>query len=307
MSTRHTGIILILISALMFGSYGVWSRLIGDSFEPFYQGWTRALIISVVLLPILLSRKQLVSIRREDLKWLAVFLIFTSLTQAPLFYAFNHMDIGTATLLFFVTMLLTMYSVGFLFLGEKINKAKLASFVFAVVGLYIIFSFSLVAFALFAALLAVLNGFASGGEVAFSKKISGKYSPLYLVWLSWIVIFITNALVSFAMGEIQHLPSLDVVWVYQAGYTVASIIGFWFIIQGLKYAEASVGGLLGLLEILFSISMGILLFGEMLTPKIVIGGSFILLAASFPHIVDMIKKVYGQHKLNVIKAFRSKY
>src|SRR4051812_44473943 len=100
---------LILISAVMFGSYGVWSRLIGDSFGPFFQGYTRALIIAVVLLPILLWKKQIVPIARRDWGWLALFLLFTSLTQAPVFYAFNHMDIGSATLLFFVSMLLTMY------------------------------------------------------------------------------------------------------------------------------------------------------------------------------------------------------
>jgi drug/metabolite transporter (DMT)-like permease len=289
MTKNQTGIVLILISALMFGSYGVWSRFLGPYFDIFYQGWTRALIISIVLLPFLAYAKQIVPIRRGDWKWLATFLIFTSLTQAPLFYAFNHMDIGTATLLFFVTMLLTMYAVGFSFLGEKVNRIKIVSFVLAAVGMYIIFSFSLVAFTLLAASMAILNGVASGGEVSFSKKLSGNYSPLYLSWLSWIIIFLTNAPVSFALGEAQHLPSFDVAWLYQAGYVLASIIGFWFIIKGLKYAEASIGGLLGLLEIVFSILFGILLFNEGLTPKTVTGALIITIAAALPHIISLGK------------------
>ncbi|MEK7133637.1 MAG: MBL fold metallo-hydrolase, partial [Patescibacteria group bacterium] len=41
------------LAALMFGSYGVWSRLLGSSFGTFYQGWTRGLIIALILFPIL--------------------------------------------------------------------------------------------------------------------------------------------------------------------------------------------------------------------------------------------------------------
>lgn len=294
MSNTQKGIVLVLISALMFGSYGVWSRLMGGTFDVFYQGWTRGLIIALVLLPTLLYKKQIVPIRREDWKWMAVFLIFTSLTQAPLYYAFNHMDIGAATLMFFVTMLLTMYAVGLLFLGEKLTRIKMLSFFLASVGLYIVFSFSLVAFTLLAALMAILNGIASGGEVASSKKLSGTYAPLYLSWLSWVAIFITNIPISFALRETQHLPSFDIVWLYQIGYAITGIIGFWFIIYGLKYIEASVGGLLGLLEIVFSVLLGVLLFKEILTLKIIIGAILIMFAAALPHLAELLKRGRSQ-------------
>jgi len=290
MKNSTKGVIFILLSALMFGSYGLWSRLIGDSFGVFYQGWSRALIITIVLLPILLWNKQIVSIKKKDCVWLALFLLFTSLTQAPIFYAFNHMDIGSATLLFFVSMLLTMYLVGILFLGEKITKIKLMSFVLAGLGMYFVFSFSLVIFSLLAALLAVVNGIASGGEVSFSKKLSGNYSPLYITWLSWVIIVITNAPISFLLGEVQHLPSFEIVWLYQIGYTIASVFGFWLIIKGLKYTEAGVGGLIGLMEIIFGILFGIIIFGETLTSKIIIGGLLIVTAAALPHIQELVHK-----------------
>ena len=123
------GILFVLISTLMFGSYGVWSKLIGDSFGIFYQSWSRALIIALLLFPFLLWKKLIVPISKKDLMWFIVFLFFTSLTQAPIFYAFNHMDLGSATLLFFVSMLLTMYIAGILFLEEKLTKIKVFCFV----------------------------------------------------------------------------------------------------------------------------------------------------------------------------------
>ena len=140
------GIILILFSSLLFASYGVWAKLIGDGMDPFFQGWSRAVIISLALFPFLYYKKLIVPIKREHWKWFVVFLIFTAGTQAPLFYAFTPMDIGSATLLFFVSMLLTMYTVGFFFLGEQMSRVKLASFVLTCTGMYFIFSFSLCSF-----------------------------------------------------------------------------------------------------------------------------------------------------------------
>ncbi len=281
------GIILILVSSLLFGSYGVWAKLIGDGMDPFYQGWSRAVIILLLITPILLYKGLIVPIKREHWKWFAIFLAFTSATQAPLFYAFNNMDIGSATLLFFVSMLLTMYTVGAVFLGEKMTKIKIISLVLAIVGMYFIFQFSLVAFALLAVLMAVLNGIASGGEISASKKFSDHYSTLYITTLSWGIILITNAPISFFLGERILMPSFDIIWIWQLGYTLASMLAFWLIIEGLKFVETGVGGLLGLLEIVFGVMLGIVLFNEELTPTLIIGSCFILLAASLPHIQAM--------------------
>ncbi len=288
--SRHAkGVIFILISALMFGSYGAWSRLIGNSFGVFYQGWTRALIISIVLFPILYYKKQIVPIKRKDWKWMLTYLFFTSLTQAPIFYAFNHMNIGTATLLFLTSTLLTMYIVGLFFLGEKLTGIKVISFFMACVGLYIIFSFSLAVATLFAVLMAVVNGIASGSETSFSKKLTNSYSSLYLSWLSWLIIAITNCVVSITLHEIQYLPSPSVSWVYLIGYAIASIFGFWLVLEGLKYIEASIGGLISVLEILFGITLGVLIFHETLSPKIIIGAFIIIVAAALPHLTNLFE------------------
>lgn len=287
---RKKGVFLILLSTLMFASYGTFSRLMGEFFPNFYQAWTRGLFIAVILLPILLWKKQIIIIERKDWGWIAVYIISTCLTQAPIYYAFNHMDIGSATLLFFVSMLLTMYFFGFIFLGEKATKVKLACLLLAGIGMYFIFSFTLAAFTLLAALMAAFNGMASGTEVSSSKKLTGNYSTTYLNWISWICIAITHLAISLYIGETQLVPSLDIAWLYYAGYLVASILGFWLIIEGLKYLEASVGGLIGLLEIVFSITFGFLVFHEGITLRVAIGGVLIMIAASLPHAVELISK-----------------
>lgn len=281
------GTAAVLASAFLFGSYGVWSRLIGDGMGNFFQGWTRALLILVIVVPIVLWRREWVRVEKKDRKWMVVFLAFTSMTQAPVFYAFNHMDIGTASLLFFVSMFLTMSTVGIFFFSEKATLVKVFAFILAIIGMYFVFSFSLASFSLLAALMAVVNGVASGGEVAFSKKLSTAYSPLYLTLLSWGIILITNLALSLALGEAQTLPAFSTAWLWQICYSVVSLFAFWLVIAGFKHVDATVGALLGLLEIVFSIVLGVIIFGEHITPTIAIGGTLILFAAAFPHLREL--------------------
>lgn len=282
------GTLLVFASALMFGSYGVWSRLIGDEMGNFFQGWTRALIILALTVPIALLRKEIKKIKKQDRKWLVIFLIFTSFTQAPIFYAFNHMDIGTASLLFFVSMFLTMNIIGLSFLGEKLTKVKIISSIIAIAGLFLVFSISLTSFTLLAASMAVVNGIASGGEVASSKKLTGNYSPLYVVILSWVIILITNSLISVGIGEVQVMPSFSEPWFWQLMYCLASFFAFWLVIAGFKHIDASIGALIGLMEIVFSILFGILIFNESITLSIALGGLLIILAAAIPSIQEIM-------------------
>jgi drug/metabolite transporter (DMT)-like permease len=263
----------------------------GSGFDVFFQSWNRALIIVIALFPFLYYKKQIVPIQRVDRKWLFLFLFFTAFTQAPIFYAYTHMDIGSANLFFFVSTLLTMYIVGTLFLKEKMSPVKIISFIVAILGMCFVFSFSLKVFALLAVTMAIVNGIASGGEIAFSKKISGAYSTLYITWLSWVVIVITNLPISLALGETQHLPALSTIWLWHVMYAIASIFGFWAVIEGLKHLEAGVGGLLGLLEIIFSIAFGVLFFSEKVTAPILIGGLLIIFASALPHLVSLKRKI----------------
>ena len=56
----------------------------GSDFGVFAQSWSRGLFLSILLIPILVYRKELVVIKREDGKWMLVFCFTTALTQAPL-------------------------------------------------------------------------------------------------------------------------------------------------------------------------------------------------------------------------------
>ncbi len=284
------GQIFVLLSAVLFGSYGVWAVLLGSDFGVFYQGYVRSFLVLLVLVPLVLLTKSWKPLTRDDIKayaWCCGFGIFT---QAPLYYAFQHAGVGIVSLIFFAVSLVTAYIVGALLLDEQITKIKFYSLILGIVGLLVVFSTSLGTFSVLALLLAGFNGIASGGEVATTKLVPEKFSAMQTSIMVWGSIFVTHLSLSFLLGETQILPAFNIHWLAMLGFTLAGVCAFWLVIEGYKSVDASVGGLIGLLEVVFAILFGVLVFYEVITVSIVVGSCLIIGAAMLPHVWTLLSR-----------------
>lgn len=277
------GPLFVFASALLFGSYGVWAVLLGSDFGVFFQGYVRSLLVLLILVPIAFFQKAWLPLRKEDWRkyaWCCGFGIFT---QAPLYYAFQHAGVGISSLMFFSALLITSYVVGFAMMNERPTPIKIISLVLAIVGLAFTFFKSIELFSLAALLLAAVNGVASGGEVATTKLVPGKFSALQTSIMIWGSIFVTHLIASFLVAERQIIPAFDIHWLAMLGFTAAGLLAFWLVIEGFKYVEASIGGLIGLLEVVAAIAFGVLVFHERITIPIIIGSLLIIAAAALPY------------------------
>lgn len=283
------GSVFVFLSALLFGSYGIWAVLLGSDFGVFFQGYVRSFLVLIILIPIVLIKKSWKPLTKDDwvkYTWCCAFGVFT---QAPLYYAFQHAGVGISSLIFFSALLITSYAVGFILLNESFTRTKVISFILAVIGLAFTFFRSLEAFSLLALLLAAVNGVASGGEVATTKLVPEKFSALQTTIMIWGAIFITHLLASLLLGEHQVMPAFNIQWLAMLGFTLAGVLAFWLVIEGFKYVDASIGGLIGLLEVVFAIIFGILVFHEQLTASILVGAILIIGAAMMPHFQKTVK------------------
>jgi len=181
MNQNLKGIVLITLSAVCFGSYGIWSRLMGANFSDFSQAWIRGVLLVGLLLPVGLFAHKLRPICKSDLKWFIAISVAGGFNQAPYFLAFQKLPIGTATLLFYAALTIGGYLMGKLFLNEKIDLNKYVSLILALIGMYCIFTFSLSWSQIWPALMAILAGLMGGIEVALTKKISNNYSGIQIL------------------------------------------------------------------------------------------------------------------------------
>lgn len=283
------GTLFVAISALMFGSYGVFARFFSQ-YDVFYQTFVRCAIITLLFVLYGVVKKQFKKIDKADWNWFAVVLIFTNFTVAPIVYAFQKLEIGTASFLFYASFTIFAYILGFIFFKEKIDSIKVIALLLSIIGMLLIFTFSFSWILLLPMMMAIVNGIASGGEVTFSKKISGKYSNVQINALVFGSIAVTHFFISLFLRESFDPQLLTTSLPILLVYVIAAIIGMVTVIAGFKYVEPSIGAIVGLLEIVFSVILGFLFFQESLSPKILLGGGLILVAAILPSLVDLVSR-----------------
>jgi drug/metabolite transporter (DMT)-like permease len=253
-----------------------------DSFGVFSQAWTRGLVLLVVTLILNFIFNFFKPVKKKDYIWFGIIALM-GLNQAPIFYGFKYLSVGTATLLFYAALLIGGYLIGKFSFGEKITGIKWCSLGLAILGMLVIYRLTLRPDQLLAVLSAILAGLMGAGGVVFSKKLSGNYPEIQIMTSYFISITAVNGIISLILNDQLPALSLSVPWLAQFGYLSAFLIANLAVIQGFKHLDASIGSLIGLAEILFGIIFGVIFFRETLGWGTVIGCILILVAAMLPN------------------------
>ncbi|MBP7967769.1 DMT family transporter [Candidatus Woesebacteria bacterium] len=280
------GSIYITISALMFALYGVFLRQL-EQYDVFYQTYVKSFLIIFILLAIGIYQKSYRKIDKKDYKAYAVVLLFTIFSVAPITYAYRYLELGTASFLFYASLTIFSYIFGALFFSEKFDTIKIISLILSILGMLLVFAVKLPQGFLLPIAMCVLNGLAASGEVVFSKLLSNKYSSNQITVLIFVSIAISHLVLSVFLGENQDIGIMtrDLHWTLL--FCVASIVGMFTVIEGFKILEPSIGAIIGLSEIVFSVLLGVLFYADKISGQILAGGILIILAAALPNLYDL--------------------
>jgi len=295
MNKKSLGTSYILISALFYGSYGIWSRLMVGAFGEFSQAWTRGLLLLVVVLVLNWKLRFIKKIEKKDWKWFVTIALAGGLNQAPYFLGFEYLTIGTATLLFYASLVVGGYILGKIFFNEEMTWIKIASLIIAILGMVMIYGFSLAPNQIFPASMTVIAGLLGASTVILPKKLIGNYHELQIMLGYFICQVLFNYPMAQIMGDALPVLQISTPWLGQLGYATAMMLANMAVITGFGYLEPSIGSLIGLAEILFGVMFGVLIFGESLGMGIIAGGVCIILAAALPNLMELTKpRLRGQ-------------
>jgi drug/metabolite transporter (DMT)-like permease len=262
-----------------------------SAFGEFSQAWTRALILLIVIFLINFRFHIFRPLQRSDLPWLVFIALCGGLNQAPYFYGFQHLSIGTATLLFYAALVVGGYLLGRIFFAEKMTFIKILSLLIAFAGMFTIYGFQLHPSQILPASLTVLAGLMGSVTVIIPKKLTGDYPEFQIMvgYFSLGVLF--NGLLCFLLHDPLPALSQTTTWLAQLGYAAAMILANWAAIEGYRHFDTSIGSLIGLAEIIFGIAFGIIFFHEPLTGSILAGATLIILSAALPNLPSKYLKV----------------
>jgi drug/metabolite transporter (DMT)-like permease len=280
------GITALFTATIFYGFYGILSRLIGSAFGNFNQGWIRNLIVlGLIWAVILVSKTKLKKLNRKDIKWLLLWFTSGSWVAVLTFIAFNNLPISTTYLVLYAAMILSGFISGAIFFKEKTRTPKTISLVFALLGLIIIYRFTVSADKTVYLFLIIVSGFMTGIWNTISKKFSDNYSNNQLVFMDALSSVVAALVGSIIFKDLLPKEIAVISWVWISLYAVAQTLNVGLIVYGFKNVEAQIGSLILPVEIIFATVFSYLIFSEVPSLFTVIGGLFIIAAAVLPSLI----------------------
>lgn len=280
---KYKGLAVLILATLLHASTGIFFRLIGGSFDLFFQAGARALIMFFMVLLVLMWQGNWKAVKRGDRKWFVAMGILDTFVFLFMFMAFNHLTIGTALFLFYASATIGGYILGQVIFQEKLNATKIMSLFFCLGGLAIIYSFSVQEGKAIYLILAFLSGCFIACWNNFSKKISGHYPASQIFLIDTGIVFILAMVFSIYFKETYVWPDLSLRWLLLLGFAVMNVGAVLFTIYGFKHMPAQVATVTMLLEIVFGIILAWIFFTEIPNGSSVLGGLLILFGVALPN------------------------
>ena len=288
---KHTGLLLAALAAIFFGLSSITAKLAsnGAGGNGISIAFYRNLSVLPVLAIILKVKGYGFKVTRKQL--LALFFIGMTcggLTAMLLYLSYDYISVGLTLCLHFTypALVALVYA---LFFKEKLTKIQGCSLLLACVGIWVMLFGGLEANPV-GLTLALLSGVAYSTYLVIADKsgvreLNGFKISFYNTLFGSLFLFVFGKTLGFSFGECRPAGWI---WLFLTGLMVVCI-GNVMTPEAVKRIGPTVTGILGILEPITSRVCSILLLGEPLTPRTLLGGLLVLLSAFLITIGDYKK------------------
>lgn len=263
-------------TAVIFASFGIFARLLADSFTNIGQTLTRSLVAFLIIFAIVLYRKVNLTLKRSSL--LIIFLL--SFAVASSMYLFtlsiNEMKISSAIFLLYAGSISGSIVFGKVFFKEKLSKLKISVLLLTLVGLYI-FASPINLNSLYLLLIGIGSGVfdVAGNSIRKLLKDLSKLTLLFYQYFFTLVIFLTATILN--RDLIFNTFNSNSILIIVFGGLI--LLSNWILNKAFRNVDLTIGTIILSLEVLASIVFGFIFFQEVPDLNEIVGG--ILIFASF--------------------------
>jgi drug/metabolite transporter (DMT)-like permease len=284
------GASLVVMSSVFYASYGIWTKLLGNFLGGYTASALRSVLVLIVLAPIAaVYRKWQPFDWGRNRRYLIGMTVASLFTWGPLFYAVNHAGVAVALTVSYAGIIIGSFTFGWLFGGEKYTRDKLLATVLSFIGLWLVFTPSLPSGSWLAVVAALVSGLSAGSNGACAKQLT--YNATQSTLALWTASLAANAVMAVVVSEAPVPTGWHVQWLYLLCFGIASVVASWSFVSGIKLIDVGAAGILGLLEVVFGVLFGVLLFGEHLNWVEILGVLVIIAAAAIPYVKDYNEKL----------------
>jgi drug/metabolite transporter (DMT)-like permease len=258
----------------------------------------RFLFTVVALALMLLSKKESFKVERKQLPVLLLLGTLYTSSAMFLFWGYEMMSAGIATTLHFTYPVFVTLMMGLVF-KEKISYIVSVAIVMAIAGVArLSISGGQLELSGFSVLIVLLSAVAYALYIVTVNKsnvrlMSGRKITFYVFLVSTVMITIKTLL---SDGSIQAIPSIGAMLNLSLLAIVPTVISAITLVMAVKRIGGTLTSVLGAIEPITAVVVGILMFGEPFSPRLAAGIVLILSAVTIIILQKPIKKAFYKAK-----------
>ncbi|MCR4858791.1 MAG: DMT family transporter [Bacteroidales bacterium] len=259
-------------AAVCYGTNPIGARLYEEGMTPSNVLFWRFGLAWVIIAAVMLLRKEKLRVSRSEFATLSMLGLLFLASSFTLYASFQLMDVGVASTLLFVYPVLTA-AIMAIFFKEKLTWATALSIVLSFIGVMLLYwtpdggrlSAAGVVLVLISALtyalyIIVMNR----SQLAMSSFKINFYVLIYCA--------LGNLILSFCTGQGVQMPAHATSWFYVGWLAVVpAILALVMMVYAAKYIGSTPTAIIGALEPLTAVLIGIFMFGEVFTVRLAFG------------------------------------
>ena len=237
--------------------------------------------LAVILLSLVMLVKGIsFKVSRQEFKVLFSLGILFAASSITYYQSFHFMDAGIASTILFVYPVMVAVIMA-LFFKERVTVMTVVAILLSLIGIGLLYKGGAgVSLSVIGIVLCILSSLAYAIYIVVVNQSSIKMSSFKVTFYAMLVCEITLILYSFTSPELylHALPSARA-WSFAVWLSIVpTILSLVFMTVAVHHVGATPTAILGALEPLTAVTIGVIVFGETLTPRLIVGIIFILFA-----------------------------
>ena len=279
--SKYVGILCAVLSAVCYGTNPFGAL-------PLYeQGVNTATVLAhrfglaVILLAVIMVIKHIdFRVTRREFKVLFSLGILFAASSITYYQSFHFMDAGIASTILFVYPVMVAVIMA-TFFKEKVTTMTVVAIVMSLVGIGLLYKGGAgVSLSVIGIVLCILSSLAYSIYIIVLNQSNIKMSSFKVTFYAMLVCEITLILYSFTSPELYlHVLPSPRAWSFAVWLSIVpTILSLVFMTVAVQHVGATPTAILGALEPMTAVAIGVLVFDEALTPRLMVGILFILTA-----------------------------
>ena len=257
------------------GAMNLYADGISTNSTLFYRFGIAVIILGVMMA---LQRKSFALTRRE-LATLAILGVFMSTSSTTLYFSFNFMDVGIASTLLFVYPVMVAVIMA-TFFHEKVTAATVIAILLSLAGIALLNQTGDgTSLSLWGVTLVMLSSLTYAIYIVVVNKSSLRMSSVKLTFYVLLFGLFTIYGYTLAMGETVQLLVTPKQWLYATQLALMpTVLSLVLMVIAVHDIGSTPTAIMGAIEPITAVAIGVLVFGENFTPRLAIGIVLILTA-----------------------------